>query len=143
MCGQVEERERICWWNVFLWDFVCIWVMVSRTLFCGKWEVGGVCACRSVVWAWWGCHCERIRCELGLLLVHVRDLKGLLLGFWVLGFKMWRVIVVYRGSWGMWFSGLRDRVNTEGSDHEGITRSSCCNQEDVHCRSDMRQSSVC
>jgi len=45
-----------------------------------------------------GCHCERIRCELGLLLVRVRDLRGLLLGFWVLGFKMWRVRVVYRGN---------------------------------------------
>ncbi len=50
---------------------------------------------------------------------------------------------MYRGSGGMWFSGSRDRANTEGSDLEGITGSSCCNQEDVHCRSDMRQSSVC
>jgi hypothetical protein len=37
-------------------------------------------------------------CELGLLLVRIRDLRGLLLGFWVLGFKMWKVRVVYRGS---------------------------------------------
>ncbi len=28
----------------------------------------------------------RIRCELGLVLVRVRDLRGLLLGLWVLGF---------------------------------------------------------
>ncbi len=50
---------------------------------------------------------------------------------------------MYRGSGGMWFNGSRDRANTEGSDLEGITGSSCCNQEDVHRRSDMRQSSVC
>ncbi len=128
---------------MFLWGFVCIWVMVSKALFCGEWEVGGVCAYKSVVWTWWGCHCERIRCELGLLLVRVRDLRGWLLGFWVLGFKMWKVRVVYRGSGGMWFSGSRDWANTDGSDLEGITGSSCCNQEDVHCRLDMRQSSVC
>jgi hypothetical protein len=42
----------------------------------------------------------------------------------------------------MCFSGSKDRVNTEGSDFEGITGSSCCSQEDVHYRSDMRQSSV-
>jgi hypothetical protein len=50
---------------------------------------------------------------------------------------------VYRGSGGMWFSGSKDRANTKGSDLEGITGSSYYNQEDVHCRSDMRQSSVC
>jgi hypothetical protein len=59
------------------------------------------------------------------------------------GFQMWRVRVVCRGSGGMWFSGSRDRANTEGSDFEGITGSSYCNQEDVHCRSDMKQSLVC
>jgi len=45
---------------------------------------------------------------------------------------------VYRGSGRMWFSGLRDQANMEGSDLEGIIGSSCCNQEDVHCGSDMR-----
>jgi hypothetical protein len=50
---------------------------------------------------------------------------------------------MYRGSGGKWFNGSRDRANTEGSDLKGITGSSYYNQEDVHCRSDMRQSSVC
>jgi len=50
---------------------------------------------------------------------------------------------VYRGSGGMWFSGSRDRASTEGSDLAGITGSSCCNQEDVHYRLDMKQSLVC
>ncbi len=46
------------------------------------------------MWAWWGCLCERIRCEFGLLLGRVRNLGGLLLGFWVLGPEMPRVRAV-------------------------------------------------
>ncbi len=38
--------------------------------------------------------CERIRCEFGVLLGRVRNLGGLLLGFWVLGLEMPRVRAV-------------------------------------------------
>jgi hypothetical protein len=80
------------------------------------------------------------RCEFGLLLGCVRNLGGLLLGFWVMGPEMPRVRAVGKECG---LEAHRTERNIEGSDLARITGSSYCNQDGVHCRSDMRQSSFC
>ncbi len=80
------------------------------------------------------------RCEFGLLLGHVRNLGGLLLGFWVMGPKMPRVRAVGKECG---LEAHRTERNIEGSNLARITGSSCCNQDGVHCGLDMRQSSFC
>ncbi len=80
------------------------------------------------------------RCEFGLLLGCVRNLGGLLLGFWVMGPEMPRVRAVGKECG---LEAHRTERNIEGFDLACITRSSCCNQDGVHCRSNMRQSSFC
>ncbi len=80
------------------------------------------------------------RCEFGLLLGHVRNLEGLLLGFWVMGPKMPRVRAVGKECG---LEAHRTERNIEGSNLARITGSSCCNQDGVHCGLDMRQSSFC
>jgi hypothetical protein len=63
-----------------------------------------------------------------------------LLGFWVMGPEMPRVRAVGKECG---LKAHRTEQNTEGSDLARITGSSCCNQDGVHCRSDMRQSLFC